>query len=1406
MQTNPITVNLPEEGGSIILDGYDTHVFKNSEYGDLLIFANDYSSQRVLIGLCNYSSNSMITVHRDHAQIEKLKVMQDAQVGGDLIVNGQVSFCNPTVNVKQVQNSEGPVNVNGVLMSNQIVIGNIATSNIFSPDGGAIKIEGTYVTSNALYSDTIYARESLTSNLYVQGVITVSSNIVPDTDDKHSIGMTGKRFSEMHLGKRGMHIGGTRIVNAKSNIITLLDSETMVPTGIQVRDIDVQDRYAIKLSPSNDLRFYRIQDGGSHVLDTAVPGLFSDMQSYIGIGTQQPQERLSVQDGDISISSTSESSKVVLSARSNNTLIINENVLVKNSLNVPHARIGTLNACNQNAELLHVRDLYASNVTVSEVTRSASIVASNMTASNASITSIKIPDTMYVSTAHASNLHASVSVMSNLTIQTRMNASNAYIIDSYHFAVTASNITAGTVDVDDTLTTDLLLASNVDTSNVITDEVHVAKYSCLNGVVESTGMAHLNFMTASNANVTGTLVSHSYITASNITASSITLNTLNASRASVHILDGSNLTISNSLRVITNDAVVSGMHVGSLYASSNMFGTVSISNSLDVPEASISNLSSSNITIKRASISNLDATFINVTSNLTTPVAAIDEKLNISAATVAYPNYIVLPDQPNLVYFENLAKYTGPTEVSSIGILSTPSNAISPNIREGHTPSVHRYLELQPGCVLTAAPKFAFASQTYTIGVAFKIDEPLAPRQSIKFLKLDFDHMGYSIEWEARESFGEHQVVVTVVNSTLHEGNIPCVQTVSTGKWNYVVFVKDLGTSKDIRLYLNTAESPVKEINIDTDINTQINAISRIWIGNDGTSLPQKIQFGTVAIYNRPEDAYAQGIIDFMAAKTTVRTYSVFAASNLTVGALVPNSMAALDVIGDINLTGKIYMNNKLFRQTPFIPTPDGKNVYSSGSNVGINTQNPTSALDVVGNVDASSFSSKLSGSAGDPSYTWNVASDTGLYLASSNAIAFTCSGSNVMTLVKNQLVTPPIATRGTVDVGGDLNFAGALLRNGKPYKSSQFNTSVDQQTVYLADSNVVIGASTGSPSNALSVYKGAFVDRLTVGGDIDLGGKLLNNGKLINTSQFMTASNNRDVYILDSNVGIGTSQPASGFHVVGDTTLEGGLRTSKQMQITGLRIGRTNPTGTPMTVTSTVTSIPGFANGSNSINFTLCNTQHSFKFMRSNYDCVALLDESGSLLTSQVSLTPLTNLLANPATLSVTGFRAASTTPHDLEVLHTGTKIGTIGKQAGDIHGHILMHPLAVCNKVVATLTPSVPQTLQFIESTLVESESTGDVTSLHKNNRHEMPVWGVYSVNVLVTSTSTGEYAIKLYKNTTSSPIAYHRQANTQIASTSFTGVFQKNDVLLVEAMSTVSSTADVIVRVVRIQAISL
>ena len=210
------------------------------------------------------------------------------------------------------------------------------------------------------------------------------------------------------------------------------------------------------------------------------------------------------------------------------------------------------------------------------------------------------------------------------------------------------------------------------------------------------------------------------------------------------------------------------------------------------------------------------------------------------------------------------------------------------------------------------------------------------------------------------------------------------------------------------------------------------------------------------------------------------------------------------------------------------------------------------------------------------------------------------------------------------LDVFGDINFTGILRQGGVAYVGSQWSNN--SSNVFITGCNIGIGKTNPAYAldvagtvNASSVYingsalsvatGGGFTaitsnvtytmcnvgfgksnptQALDVAGNINFSGVLMQNGTAYVGSQW--SNNSSNLYITGSNVGIGTTIPQRMLHVSGDVQFDSNIYISKTMYLPGIRIAKNSNTGV-QSVTTMVTSIPGYTFTSNNSNVGINNT-----------------------------------------------------------------------------------------------------------------------------------------------------------------------------------------------------------------------
>ena len=242
-----------------------------------------------------------------------------------------------------------------------------------------------------------------------------------------------------------------------------------------------------------------------------------------------------------------------------------------------------------------------------------------------------------------------------------------------------------------------------------------------------------------------------------------------------------------------------------------------------------------------------------------------------------------------------------------------------------------------------------------------------------------------------------------------------------------------------------------------------------------------------------------------------------YTTGNVGIGTSIPAT--ALDVSGDVTIAGNIDFQTITQNGAPYSGTSpwvtSGNDIsYSSGNvavdtntlfvdsvnnRVGIGTLTPTTALDVSGDVTATTFIGSLQGNA-QSSDRWN----TGRTLTVSGAVTGTSSlinGNQNSTLVTTlaNLDTSKITTgilpvaRGGTGVATSTGTGSVVLSNAPAFTG---DATFDTNTLKIDSVNNWVGIATATPGYTLDVTGDVnFTGNLTQGGNPFVGGAFLTDG-----------------------------------------------------------------------------------------------------------------------------------------------------------------------------------------------------------------------------------------------------------------------------------------------------------------------
>ena len=374
---------------------------------------------------------------------------------------------------------------------------------------------------------------------------------------------------------------------------------------------------------------------------------------------------------------------------------------------------------------------------------------------------------------------------------------------------------------------------------------------------------------------------------------------------------------------------------------------------------------------------------------------------------------------------------------------------------------------------------------------------------------------------------------------------------------------------------------------------------------------------------------------------------NIYAESSIGIGTV--NPVYPLDVMGDIRTTDNVYVMNS----------------------IGIGTVNPAYPLDITGDVNLTGTLLR-NGVPYISTSLWSTndgviisigsntpASTQSLQVMWSNNEVFTVTGEGDIGIGTSEPLTK-LHVIGNTIIAGNIDISGVITKNGSPLSLGGGGIwSNDLSNIYIGQHSNV-GIRKHNPMYPLDVH-----------GDINLSGIIRQNGIPYIGSQWSNTDSN--VFLLSSNVGIGTSNPSSKLHVIGNTIIEGDIDISGNLLRNGFPLAGGGTGGGWLSDVSNV-----FIGPNSNVGIGVSNPTTPLE-VRGDTTITGNLIMNNRLILSSLEVTRKQGFNANVTTTTVKGFTnvsngvilsIGSNTPaasQNLRVMWSNTHVFTVTGQ-GDI------------------------------------------------------------------------------------------------------------------------------------------
>jgi hypothetical protein len=788
----------------------------------------------------------------------------------------------------------------------------------------------------------------------------------------------------------------------------------------------------------------------------------------------------------------------------NNMLITNvtgtSQIFTSSTISNSYTNIGTTNnltvTTNLNSGSVSTANLIFTNAT------GRNFFISNTTSSNC-LFSLSTIQSSIITNATAPNIQITNCTNTNLytqngnflnSIHTNITCNNGILNNITGNSLFINNLTSGNSNISNltssnifntNLTSSNLNNTNMTSSNIRSTNITTSHFICNN--LSTINNLYSSDMTTSNLNVINTT------NLNNTIINNITCNTIISSSQSSTFSNNTNLTAVNSTLSSLQSNNISTSSLNSNFITSSSLLTInSINTNISSNNLNVTNIVNTTLTNSTSNNINLVSSRANILTAVITNSSLVNSSIN--RATISS---LTITDTLSFRKALNIGNnYSSPPLTSSGSLFTTnPINFTDNTTLVRNAKWFGSYFSKATLSALNPNVKTTQAATVYIHG------KPL-------------EGINQTIDYAASLALG---YVPNTIGSSL-TGQIMFERF--DGNWFSSMYI-----DPNDRLVINNASA-------------NANAGIGVYVYNNNP-----ITFSSIPNVSNITPS------DFITFSSNTSTfYSTTESTNLSSASVVFNggvsigkSLTVLGITtGNINFTGTLYQNGQPYISSQWTTT--NGNLFFTGGNVGIYNTAPTTALDISGGakITGSVSTGELISSGlttgninftgtlyqnGQPyiSSQWTT-SNGNLFYTSGNIGIFNTAPTTALDISGGARITGSVSTGELISselTTGNINFTGALYKNGQPYISSQWTSS--NGNLFYTEGNV--GIFNTAPSAALDI-----IGDLKVSGSITAGSFLISNLSTTNiTTVNLSITNFTSNNLVTNNINFGVSSFFSG-------------------------------------------------------------------------------------------------------------------------------------------------------------------------------------------------------------------------------------------------------------------------------------